>query len=298
MGNGKRVAIIAPPWGNSWLDIYPRLFAEAGYSISTISPDEKRIIPPDVGLHMWATNNHLIEHIPHNIMFMRRYEFFDTKQWENIDWSRIDHLIFCNTFFKQEMEAYFKESGIDVETHLVYNAADRRKWKYDVRGHGKRIGMACFVNHKKNIPMALQIMRHLPYDYELHIAGDIQDYCTAQYLVSMADKMNIRLKLHGQIRREHLDTWWEGMSYCLSTSISEGNPNNVIEAMAKGIKPIVHAWPGAEDQFDDTFSTVEEAVDQILRGAYDSEEYLAKVATTFSVRNYDYVVDLAGRCLR
>jgi hypothetical protein len=45
------------------------------------------------------------------------------------------------------------------------------------------------------------------------------------------------------------------MGVCLSTSLSEGNPNNVIEAMAKGIKPVVHAWPGAEDQFpEDTAS--------------------------------------------
>jgi hypothetical protein len=90
-----------------------------------------------------------------------------------------------------------------------------------------------------------------------------------------------------------LDKWWDDKSFCLSTSISEGNPNNVIEAMAKGIKPIVHSWPGSEDQFPDDlrFSTVREAV-EAFEGPYDSFRYQGIVNEKFSLNNIERVVDL------
>ena len=84
------------------------------------------------------------------------------------------------------------------------------------------------------------------------------------------------------------------MDYCLSTSISEGNPNNVIEAMAKGIKPVVHYWPGAETQFKPwLFRSVYEAVAEISGGEYESDKYLACVRDNFSLANIERVLDLA-----
>jgi glycosyltransferase involved in cell wall biosynthesis len=88
-----------------------------------------------------------------------------------------------------------------------------------------------------------------------------------------------------------MDFWWEQCSYCLSTSLSEGNPNNVIEAMAKGIKPIIHNWPGAKDQFQDTFDTVEQALGQFA-GDYNSEQYRDWISKNYSLKNIDKVVEL------
>jgi glycosyltransferase involved in cell wall biosynthesis len=102
------------------------------------------------------------------------------------------------------------------------------------------------------------------------------------------------LYIHGQIPSARLNEWWDGMDYCLSTSLSEGNPNNVIEAMAKGIKPVVHRWPGSEDQFPGhLFDTVQDAVRMITEGSYNSESYRASVQDKFSLANIERVVDLA-----
>jgi hypothetical protein len=84
------------------------------------------------------------------------------------------------------------------------------------------------------------------------------------------------------------------MDYCLSTSISEGNPNNVIEAMAKGIKPIVHNWPGAEDQFPmSIFNSVDEAVKLLTENTYESRMYRGSVESKFSLKNFEQVADIA-----
>ena len=92
--------------------------------------------------------------------------------------------------------------------------------------------------------------------------------------------------------------WWETVYYCLSTSLSEGNPNNVIEAMAKGIKPVIHNWPGAEDQFKPwLFSDVSDAAAQILSPQYESKAYRAWIEDRFSVANIAKVIGLSESML-
>jgi hypothetical protein len=85
------------------------------------------------------------------------------------------------------------------------------------------------------------------------------------------------------------------MDYCLSTSISEGNPNNVLEAMAKGIKPIVHAWPGVETQFDSDmiWRTIDQAALSVVSETYESERYRTLVSERFSLDNIEAALDIA-----
>jgi len=287
-----KVGIIAPDWGNSWIPIFKNLLEEAGHESFHFKPDDEHSYPLDACIHMWARNNRFLNLSAKHIMVMRRYEFFDPNHWTALPWDKIEHLIFCNNWMKEQVDGYFKDRGIEQNTHLIYNAADTSQWTYRKRKHGKKIGMACHVHQKKNIPLALQILEHLPSDYELHIAGAVQDSCLFEYIYNISRQIKRKVVIYGQIQRDKLDSWWEDKNYCLSTSISEGNPNNVLEAMAKGIKPVVHAWPGAEDQFEGVFYTVAEAVAEILRGNYESEKYLNQINTNHSLTNYKKIVKL------
>jgi hypothetical protein len=59
------------------------------------------------------------------------------------------------------------------------------------------------------------------------------------------------------------------------TSVCEGHPFNVIEAMAKGIKPVINNFCGAELVFDKNFlfNNIDEAIKMITRDQYDSQLY-------------------------
>lgn len=286
-----RVGIIAPEWGNSWLPIYERLIRDSGNEAFHFTPDSALTVSLDVCLHMWARDNNFIREAPVNIMFMRRYEAFDVDHWVMLPWERIDHLIFCNQWIKDMVDGIFQKNEVEQQTHLIYNAVDRQQWTYRDRSHGRKIGMACHIHPKKNIPLALQVLQNLPFGYELHIAGAVQDTCLAHYIMRVSEAVGRKVVMHGHISREKLDEWWEDKNYCLSTSISEGNPNNILEAMAKGIKPVVHAWPGADTQFPVFYSAMEAAAD-ILRGPYDSSLYLDIVDRNYNVDNYRKVLNL------
>jgi len=224
---------------------------------------------PDFVIHGWAfagPDPKILPDVP-NIVFLRRFELFDGS-FLKLDWSKVDHLICVNDWIRDEVSRIFAGKNIGpVPTSVIYNAVEPLKWTYKPnRPRSHRIGMACFVNQKKNLPMALQILLGLPEDYELHIAGQVQDPCTAEYLNYVAKCYKRKVYIYGHILPSNMDTWWEMMEVCLSTSISEGNPNNVNEAMMKGIKPVVHAWPGAHQQYPHgcLFRTVDEAIAIIL----------------------------------
>jgi len=84
-----------------------------------------------------------------------------------------------------------------------------------------------------------------------------------------------RAIFYDQIDPAKMPEWYHDKDYLLSTSLNEGNPNNVIECMAMGIKPIIHAWPGARDQFpeDLIFTKISEAKKIITENKYESARY-------------------------
>lgn len=286
-----KIALLTP-WQNAWVPYYKEAFERRGHEFSALaSPMPGNF---DVVLHGWATGETPIYYGAKNIVFLRRYELFEGGL-KRVDWKGVHDLICVNSWIRDVTEEILASMKVSTKVHLVYNGTDPARWRYRERTHGKKIGMACHVHPKKNLPLAMQILAKLPEDYELHVAGGIQDSCTAEYLNHLGTILRRKVYLYDHIPAGDLSLWWEQMSYCLSTSISEGNPNNVIEAMAKGLKPVVHDWPGADDQFPDDlrFRTAEEAAAQILAGAYESKRYRAIVEEKFSLANIERVVDLA-----
>ena len=94
--------------------------------------------------------------------------------------------------------------------------------------------------------------------------------------------MKRKVYIYGQLEPEEMNLWLEDKNYLLSTAISEGCPNNVIEAMAKGIKPVIHNWPGAKEMFPDlVFDTILEAKDMLSGYEYDSQNYRDRVEKRF-----------------
>jgi glycosyltransferase involved in cell wall biosynthesis len=256
------------PLKMQWIKGYENIFKDCEF----VKTDVPSIGDYDTRMFMWC-NDDTIRFINNNkkdsryIVFIRRYEYY-SMPLEKVDWSKVDEVIMVNEYLAK---GFLQRTGI--KPNVIYNGVNPDEWKYKERRHGNKIALVGFVNQKKNYPLALQILTKLPQDYELHIAGGIQCNATMDYIDNLTKATKRKVYFYDQI--DDIDLWLEDKNYLLSTAISEGNPNNVIEAMAKGIKPIVHNWPGSCSQFARyVFNTIDEAVAMFRDGSeYKSELY-------------------------
>ena len=74
-----------------------------------------------------------------------------------------------------------------------------------------------------------------------------------RYLKHLIKVMNLEknVVIYGWI--DDIAKWWEDKDYTLSASIHEGHPYNILESMARGIKPIIHNFDGAEELYEKEF---------------------------------------------
>jgi glycosyltransferase involved in cell wall biosynthesis len=111
--------------------------------------------------------------------------------------------------------------------------------------------------------------------YTFHIAGTFQEARFEIYMRHLIKEMSLEnhVVFHGWVK--DLPLFLEAMNYEISTSPWEGCPNNVIEAMACGTKPLIHNWPGAKQLFPANlvFNTVSEFLEKLHDEAYDSSYY-------------------------
>lgn len=279
---------IVNPLPMQWEEGYKKVFPDAKWFKSSFDFMDDG----DIKIFMWC-NNDAVDyinssgHLSKIVLFVRRYEFF-TDCIERMNWKNVDAVICVNDYLAD----WVVQRG-GIKPYVVYNGVSLDKWTYKERKPNKKIAWVGFINQKKNIPIALQIMYELPRDYELHIAGDIQDYTPMVYMMNLAEQMRLTVIHYNHIPHEQMDEWLDDKGYILNTSISEGCPNSVIEAMAKGIKPIVHNWPGAMEQFEDAvFNTVSGAVKMLRDNVYDSSEYRRIVREKFGFDNYTKVKEI------
>lgn len=141
------------------------------------------------------------------------------------------------------------------------------------RGDGKQIAMLGFVNDRKNIPLALQILAQCP-KHTLHIAGEWQSQELRNYVEHMANELGIvdRLEIYGRVE----DKWafLADKDFILSTSTRETFHYAIAEGMMVGLKPVIHNWPSAAEFYekDWIFDTVSDAV-KMLSATGKAENY-------------------------
>jgi glycosyltransferase involved in cell wall biosynthesis len=286
-----KVALLTP-WPNVWVPFFQREIEKRGHQFKVFRND-KAPSDCDVTIHGWTMGQPMPG--TRNIVFMRAFEIYEDRLLENFHWPAVDHVICVSPFLASILRQWLDDHKYtNIPISVIPNACDTSAWTFKERTFNGKLGMACHVHWKKNLPLALQICAALPEGTSLHIAGEMQDRATMMYLHEASNKMRRRVVLSGHIPHEQMDSWWDQFGVCLSTSVREGNPNNVLETMAKGIKPVIHCWPGSEFEFQEDwiFKTVDEAV-KIIQGPTDSKAYRAYVEEHYSLRNIAKVVDIA-----
>ncbi len=218
---------------------------------------------------------------------LHRYEAFTDVpgkvQWERVDALMLvtDHLI---TILRQTVP------GIEdrVQVNVVNNGVAIDKIPLTPRNPGYNLASVGYVHMRKNPMMLLQIMEKLVrFDsrYKLFVAGKFQDTLVGMYWDHAIREMGLADNIKFEGWQDDITTWLSDKNFLVSTSIHESFGYSIAEAMAMGIKPVVHNFPFSTRIWPEQilFNTVDEAVGMITSNVYSSVAYRNFIESNYSL---------------
>jgi len=74
------------------------------------------------------------------------------------------------------------------------------------------------------------------------------------YLQNIAPYLKTAWVSYGHVnKKSYVRAFLANQKYILCSSLVEGHPMNILEAMATGCKPLIHRYPGVEHQFPENY---------------------------------------------
>ncbi|MBU3191615.1 glycosyltransferase [Clostridium bowmanii] len=210
---------------------------------------------------------------------MHSYEAF-TDYPANVAWENVDKIIFVAEHIKNFVVENF--SIDEKKTIVIPNGIEEKNWTFAERRPGFNISYVGYINYKKGPMLLLHAFKNIfnkNNHYKLFIAGKFQDQRDVLYFNQMIKEFGLENNVIFEGWQDNLDKWLEDKNYVLCTSILESQNMSVMQAMIKGIKPIIHNFVGAKSIYPQAliWNSINDAVDMITNDEYNSKEYYAFV---------------------
>jgi tetratricopeptide (TPR) repeat protein len=248
----------------------------------------------DISWFEWCTNLAVIgskqPKVCKNIIRLHRYEAYE--QWPQlVNWTNIDTLVTVgNSFVKDALLR--KVSYIESYTPIVTipNGVNLEKFTFTNRTRGKNIAFLSNLRMVKNPAFVLQCMQKLHYinpEYRLFFGGLFQDETLEQYLRHMVGVLDLHDVVFFDGKQEDVRSWLEDKHYIVSTSLIESQGMGLLEAMACGLKPVIHNFPGADQIFptEFLFNIAEEFCEYISSEQYEPHMYRRFVEENYALKD-------------
>ncbi|MBS5825425.1 MAG: glycosyltransferase, partial [Clostridium argentinense] len=216
---------------------------------------------------------------------LHSYEAFNDYIYK-VNWSTIDRLIFVAEHIKNHV---LSKINIDVtKVNVVANGIDINKYRFKERQKGFNIAYVGYINYKKGPMLLIHTFKKI-YDtdnrYKLYIAGKFQDERDILYFKQMIKELKLENNIIFTGWQDNLDKWLEDKNYILCTSVLESQNISVMEAMSKGIRPLIHNFVGANNIYPNRYiwNTIDECVDMLNSSYYNSSEYRSYIEENYSL---------------
>lgn len=183
------------------------------------------------------------------ILRIHSYEVLDGLA-DRIDFTLVDDLVFVAPHIRDILLTRRPDIGSLVKRiHVIPNGVDCGAFAPIEREPGHNVAFLGTVDFKKD-PMVLmhafQSLHRRDARCHLHIGGASGHL---RYRVSMPhfvrnNGLEGAVTFHGRVL--DVPAWLRPMHFIICTSLMEGHPVGLLEAMATGCRPLIYNWPGAE----------------------------------------------------
>lgn len=236
----------------------------------------------DISWFEWCSNlaqlGSRLPKVCRTIIRLHRYEAY--LPWpKEIQWNQVDLLITVgNSFVLKAMEHWVPDIRQQVSIAKIPNGLALESIPFRSRARGKNIAFVATLRMVKNPMLLLQCMSHLNQidpEYHLYIAGEKGDLLLEQYFQHQIKALGLEKVIHFDGWQGDIHSWLADKHYLVVTSVIESQGMGALEAMAAGLKPVIHNFPGAEEIYGVPFlfDTPENFCEQILSDEYDSRLY-------------------------
>jgi len=289
----KKIAFCCAPGLETFLsDIIKRLWEHPDFETRSCFSDNPTEIAStikwaDIVWLEWA-NEIAVHFTKHPTLLDNKHVILRLHSYEalagyinHIDWNRIDDIIFVCKHI-QDLSIAQIAAGKTLEksprTWIIPNGIDTNRFEFKERTRGPNIAYLGSINHKKG-PMLLLHAFHalftMSHKYHLHMAGQYQDPRYKFYFKKMIKKLGMENNVHeyGEISKP--ENWLEDVNYVINSSVLEGHPVGIAEAMAMGIKPLIHSFVGSDNLYPDEWiwHTIPDLKKMVKAKDYNSTEY-------------------------
>lgn len=218
---------------------------------------------------------------------LHRYEAL-TEYPKNVQWENVDKLIIVTKHLKNFLVAQIPDIEDKVNIITINNGVNLGKYKLKQRTSGFNVAYVGYIHSRKNPSLLLQIINKIvkiDNRYKLYVAGQFQDGLIQLYWNHQIKQMGLQNNIIFQGWQDDMSKWLEDKNYILSTTIHESFGYGIAEAMARGIKPIIHNFIFAEEIWDDKylFNDIDEAAKMITSKEYNSKEYRKFIEDNYSL---------------
>jgi len=236
----------------------------------------------DISWFEWCTELAVVaSHLPkvcRNIIRLHRYEAF-TGCPKLVKWENIDVLITVgNGFVRDKLNVDIPEIEDQTKITEIPSGINLEKFEFSERQKGKNIAFVGNLSMKKNPVLLLHCFEELlkiDPEYRLFFAGAFHDPILEQYMRYTISQRNLDKSIFFAGWQEDINAWLGDKHYIVCSSIVEGHPVGIMEGMARGLKPVLHDYPGSRQFFpaEFIFETPAEFCDLIISGAYEPSRY-------------------------
>ena len=217
-------------------------------------------------------------------------------QIEAVNWHGVQTVVLCGG--QAAAKSFAERIGSLPEELEVLTAepiANPERAAFRARRRGKRIAAVGPWDARRNPMFALMCFQKLHYldpDTRLHLGGEFADAATRDYVEHLIETLELDnvVFLDGPIG--NMQKWLRDKHYLLSTAIDGAGFETVWQAMACGLRPVVHTFAGLDERLDAAyiFTLAEDFCEHVLSRPYEPAACRSYVERAYAQRGLEPLV--------
>ncbi|QJD83831.1 glycosyltransferase [Cohnella herbarum] len=225
---------------------------------------------------------------------LHSYEAFSSYPYQ-VNWGTVDKVIFVGKPIQDYVLQHVKGLS-ERKTVVIPNGVDLNKYRLIEREKGFNIAFVGYISAKKGPMLLLHAFKAI-HDrdarYKLYIAGKYQDERYRLYFNQMIEQLNLTDAVQFEGWQTDVNRYLENKHYIISTSPLESQHMSMMEAMAAGLKPLVHHFYGAKQVYDASFvwNTIDELIGMVMDEEYSSGVYRAFIERNYSLPDQNFKIE-------